>query len=274
MKTQPVICNEKDCGKGVYKSKGEIFKFKCQDHHNEAERIAKRRLRTRRLESADSENYVTTTRLKASLRMKKSRESRKSMLESIEDANVRRIATACDSIKTNRKWVLVSNALPSDFDSSKVKGKGRAMPINFVAAKIPATRTMQVLKNPETILTDVLSALKYVFPECVHVSVKILKSRPGDPPQLTHLDHQNHLRIPSKLSEFHYSAIISIENGTCLLVGKTDEQVSYDIPIHSMLLFRGDLPHAGAGYASGNTRLFISLSSEKFKVADDVFIVK
>lgn len=273
VKSTPVICNEEGCGKCVYKSVGGVVKYKCQDHHNEAGRISKRKQRKKKLESEDSETYVATTRHNANLRMKKSRDARKLMLDGIEDANVKRLATAFDSLKTNRKWVLVNNVLPDTFSNSNIKLKGRAMPINFGKTKVASTRTMQEVKNPEDILTDIMSALQHVFPECVHVAIKLLKSRAGDLSQSTHLDHQNHLPLPSKLSEFHYSAIISIEDSTSILVGKTDNQVSYDIPKYSMFLFRGDLPHAGAGYPSGNSRLFISISSDKFKVTDDVFIV-
>ena len=44
---------------------------------------------------------------------------------------------------------------------------------------------------------------------------------------------------------FHYSAVISIQDKTELLVGEARKAVQ--IPLYSMLFFRGDMPHAGAG---------------------------
>ena len=102
VKSTPVICNEEGCGKCVYKSVGGVVKYKCQDHHNEAGRISKRKQRKKKLESENSETYVATTRQNANLRMKKSRDARKLMLDGIEDANVKRLATAFDSLKMNR----------------------------------------------------------------------------------------------------------------------------------------------------------------------------
>ena len=48
---------------------------------------------------------------------------------------------------------------------------------------------------------------------------------------------------------------------------------SVDIPLYSMLFFRGDMPHAGAGYSKTNHRLFLSVSLDKFPVTENVFIV-
>ena len=59
--------------------------------------------------------------------------------------------------------------------------------------------------------------------------------------------------------------------GTILLVGEGRKTVS--IPLPSMLFFRGDITHAGAGYIVENARVFISVSSDAFPVTDDVSLV-
>ena len=82
---------------------------------------------------------------------------------------------------------------------------------------------------------DVLSALKIVFSKCVHIVVKLLTSVPGDPQQPLHRDFDKEKRPVPNLSEFHYSAIVSLEENTRLIVGRLGESI--DIPLHSMLIF-------------------------------------
>lgn len=131
---------------------------------------------------------------------------------------------------------------------------------------------MRTIRDPESFLPDVLRAVKIVFAKCDIIVAKLLISTDGDEEQLTHLDFEREeTNYVTMLSEFHYSAIISIEENTRLLVGESRKSV--DIPLYSMLLFRGDMPHAGAGYSKKNQRLFLSVSSNKFPVTDDVFLV-
>ena len=129
---------------------------------------------------------------------------------------------------------------------------------------------MQAVRIPEDILSDVLSALKIVFSKCVHIVVKLLTSFPGDPQQPLHQDFDKEKKPVPNLSEFHYSAIVSLEENTRLIVGRLRESI--DIPLHSMLIIRGDMLHAGAGYTDKNRRLFISASCDKFPVTGNVFI--
>jgi hypothetical protein len=204
--------------------------------------------------------------------MRKSREERKLQIAASENANVQRIATLLNVITNHQEYVIVPNAVSSSLIISEIKLKGRLQPINFHQKLRPWTRTMQDLKTPEDVLSDVLSALKIVFSKCVHIVVKVLTSTAGDPEQQTHTDFETDKRSLTNLSEFNYSAIISLEENTRLLIGPL--RVSVDIPLHSMLLFRGDMEHAGAAYSVKNTRLFISASCDKFPVTRDVFLVK
>jgi hypothetical protein len=92
-------------------------------------------------------------------------------------------------------------------------------------------------------------------------------------PTVTHSDFvQARSTSVRTLSHFHCSATISLEYNTQLLVGKF--RIPVCIPLHAMLFFRGDMPHAGAGYPLGNSRLFLSASSNTFPVTYDVYLVK
>ena len=129
---------------------------------------------------------------------------------------------------------------------------------------------MQEIDKPEDLIGDVLQAINYVFTGCPTIIVKLLTSQKGDRQQLLHTDYvPNDSTITMKnLNHFHYSALISIEQDTKLVIGSSLEVV--DIPLHSMLFFRGDMVHAGAAYELGNHRIFLSASSEPFPVTDDV----
>ena len=129
---------------------------------------------------------------------------------------------------------------------------------------------MQKLKNPEDILSDVLEAIRIVFSECHNIVVKLLKSEQGDTQQTSHSDYVPEFKSLRSLSQFHYSAIISIVENTKLIVGESEV---VKIPLHSMLFFRGDVAHARAGYEFGNTRLFLSASLDTFPTTDDVNLV-
>ena len=66
------------------------------------------------------------------------------------------------------------------------------------------------------------------------------------------------------------SGLISFQKNTRLLCHEENTEV--DIPLHSMLLYRGDFSHAGAAYNKKNCRLFISLSSELYPQTEDVLL--
>ena len=95
-----------------------------------------------------------------------------------------------------------------------------------------------------------------VFPGCDNVTCKLLRSRPGDPEQPTHTDYSRDRKV-SRLNAFNYSAIIAIQQNTYILVGKTRTRI--DLPIRSMICFRGDMPHAGGGYQEDHCRISLFL---------------
>ena len=246
---------------------------KCNYHMNTAFRKSKKALAKRKaLASNDPLADKAAMRESSRLRMQKYRQERRLQIMSNQNANVQRIATLIDKIKSQQEYIIVPNAVSSSLIASEIPLKGRWEPINFLQDDNSRTRTMQPVRNPEKILTDVLTALKIVFSKCIHVVVKLLTSVAGDPQQALHRDFDKEDRPVSSLSEFHYSAIISLELNTRLIVGSLRESI--DIPLHSMLLFRGDMLHAGAAYTEENRRLFISASCDKFPVTKNVYVSK
>jgi hypothetical protein len=166
-------------------------------------------------------------------------------------------------------YILISDVV-SELNASQILLTDNAEPINF-SKNHNNKRDMQTILNPRNYIPDVLDALHSVFPGCDRVIVKVIRSKSHDRPQVMHYDFNSqlvHLRVPT-LSAFHYSVIIAIEPNTHLLI----HNKRVNIPINSMICFRGNIPHAGGGYSTANTRLFISLSCAQFPVDDNVYIV-
>jgi hypothetical protein len=277
MKTCNYRYGSKICSEPCHTTKGGRLTAKCSLHLKLAAIKSNRILKKKEEETAVRSTVVMKEKaksvLESKLRMQNYREGRKLAILGITNENVRRIATSLDLIKDNKKYVIVQNVVPTSLKISDIALKGKAEPITFTNSEPPYTRTMQPLKNPELVLSDVLEAIRVVFSECIHIVVKKLKSKAGDVEQITHIDfvQKDHTTVHA-LSHFHYSAIISLEENTELLVSKLRIPVS--VPLHSMLFFRGDMPHAGAGYPLGNSRLFLSASSDTFPATEDVFLVK
>jgi hypothetical protein len=206
------------------------------------------------------------------IRTQKSIILRQMVLHSIADSEIQRIATIFDRIKKKEAYVIVPNAI-RPLTIKDIKTKGCAKPITFQAT-MPYKRTMQAVSNANDYLSSVIAALRIVFPKCDKLLVKLLKSAAGDTAQELHTDFTpGQTTQPMKdLTAFHYSALISFEKNTRLLCDMDKKEI--DIPLYSMILFRGDFRHAGAAYSKMNRRLFISLSSESFPETDDVFIHK
>jgi hypothetical protein len=153
-------------------------------------------------------------------------------------------------------WQLIKDLYVRD-----IKRIGPRDSINFTDTKIPVSRRMQLLPKPELNIPHVMTALKQAFPRCTNTVVKVITSAPGDKEQLlrTDFDLKNISNRVFDLDSFNQSAIIALQPETHLLIGEKREKK--DVPKNSMLLFRGDMPHAGGAYKKANARLFISLSS-------------
>lgn len=262
------ICNlkfgEMSCSKVCTKSFDGRYLAKCGYHLNLASRKSKKARAKKNALAKDPIADEAVKREKSRLSMRTYRQKRKLDIITIENENVMRISALIDKIKSQQEYIIVPDAVSSLVMASEIKLRKRREPINFNQKKLPWTRFMQSVKNPEDILSDVLTALKIGFSKCVHLDVKLLTSFAGDPQQALHKDFDKEIKPVVRLSEFHYSAIVSLEKDTRLTVGPLKESIN--IPLHSMLLFRGDMLHAGAAYTDKNQRLFISASCDKFPV--------
>lgn len=204
----------------------------------------------------------------------KSRQQIQDAITAIEDPRKKELCQQMARMKTEGIRHLIISDIVNEIEARGIRRTGPKDPINFTDPSARVTRHMQLVSKPHIYIPHVLDALKFTFPGCTTVLVKLLTSTNNDPPQLTHTDfdlRHIHDRV-SSLKHFHYSAIIALEPHTHILIG--EERVRIDIPVNAMLLFRGDLPHAGGGYAEANARLFISLSSSFYPLSSAVYIVK
>ena len=230
------------------------------------------------LKKVDQDRLRDDSRKSGRDRMAKSRASRKLAILSIENAVTLRIASELSEMTKMavqpKSHIMVKDVI-NGLSLSKIELSGIEEPITFGGNKVQSLRTMQNVANPHQYIASVLDALAIVFPGCTETNVKIIKSKAGDVAQITHTDFNTGLikgRVQS-LASFHYSAIIALQPSTHLLIGKVD-RVRVEIPVNSMLLFRGDCWHAGGAYTKKNSRIFISLSSDFCPLDREVYLVK
>ena len=91
----------------------------------------------------------------------------------------------------------------------------------------------------------------------------LLRSVEGCERQYDHCDRAkvNSLR-GKELSDTPLVALIALEDGARLII----EGHEYAINVNEMLIFRGDLCHAGASYATCNTRLHVYIDPKGWKM--------
>jgi hypothetical protein len=147
--------------------------------------------------------------------------------------------------------------------------------ITFSSLCGPYLRSMQEVSKMKfpLYISDIVAAVTAVLPLFRNVNLKLLKSQAGDTSQTTHTDYvppDMKIRI-ANLQEYNYSAVISIEDSTNILVGKSSSTV--DIPFHGIIFFRGDMLHAGAGFLTDNSGLFMSVSTRPFPATNDVSLL-
>jgi hypothetical protein len=208
------------------------------------------------------------------LKKKASRQKKATQLAAILDEELRSLCGKMAELKTRgTQYVLIDNVI-KDLHVLDIKRIGPGDPINFTDMKIQVSRRMQLVPKPELNIPHVMTALKQVFPRCTNTVVKVITTAPGDKEQLLHTDFdlKNISNRVFDLDSFHYSAIIALQPETHLLIGEKKDRV--DIPKNSMLLFRGDMPHAGGAYKEANASLFISLSSPFYPLSNRVYLVK
>lgn len=255
------------CARARHVTKGgNVHKF-CTFH------VMKTTALSKRVTKVLSHEESIAVREKARLKMVLHRARKKKVLEDIVDPEVQIIATQMSKLKERQLGFIIIDKVIENLDPNTIKLMGFSEPIDFTDSKAPVLRTMQEVDTPSDYIANVLKAIDIVFPGCQNQCVKMIKSLPNDLPQLTHTDFDVSLinnRV-STLSAFHYSVIITLQDETHLLIGT--ERVRQNIPVNSMIMFRGDLPHAGGGYAADNSRIFISVSSEFYPQSSSVFFV-
>ena len=201
------------------------------------------------------------------------RAKNKKILQDIVDPDVRTIATQMSKLKERKLGFIVIEKIIKNLDPNTIQLIGSVEPIDFTDSKATVLRTMQEVDTPSHYIANVLDAIDIVFPGCKNRCVKVIKSLAGDQPQLTHTDFNVKLinKRVANLNAFHYSVMIALQNETHLLIG-TDRVRQY-IPVDSMIMFRGDLPHAGDGYTADNSRIFVSVTSVFYPQSDSVYFV-
>jgi hypothetical protein len=194
--------------------------------------------------------------------MQKTRNVRKDAVADIDDGNVRRIAAELLKLSSVQRYVVIPNVVSSSLTTGGIAATGKIESITFSSPCGPYLRSMQEVSKKKfpLYISNIVAAVNIVFPLCRTVKLKVLKSQAGDTPQTTHTDYvppDMKIRI-ANLQEFHYSAVISIEENTRLLVGKSRSSV--DTPLHGMIFFRGDMLHAGADRLLAGRRRSTSLT--------------
>ena len=79
---------------------------------------------------------------------------------------------------------------------SLIKLTGEVLPINSTANQ-KSKRSMQALENPGDCISDILKAIRIVFEGCRAITVKLLKSKAGDPEQTTHTNFCRNVYVNS-----------------------------------------------------------------------------
>ena len=127
-----------------------------------------------------------------------------------------------------------------------------------------------VSRNCHPSCNDLLSAIHDIFTDS-HIHLKVIYSLPGDVAQLQHTDMLDKYTqtTPQDRRKYHYSIIVAVCKNTKLIF----EKVLIDIPVGSMIIFRGDTPHAGAAYKNYNHRFFISIAHPLYPVHKAVNLI-
>lgn len=156
----------------------------------------------------------------------------------------------------NLSWNNVSN----DINKSATAADGSTSPRRYtdMSIPLPLTNTLDYLKSIAEL------DIKKKLPEKrrTHINVNILMSavdmQPGCLPQILHVDYP----MFAETNKYDYKGpvpynfVVSIQEGTHIWVNKGDGfTVKVDIPVGSMLVFAGDLVHAGGCYNEYHVRL-------------------
>ena len=141
-----------------------------------------------------------------------------------------------DAIKNNKDYVIIDSAITDTIRMKDVRVGEELQGIVFCDQTFPSKGTMQPVTNPEYFLVDAIKAINKIFPHCPNLVIKLLKSARGDPAQVNHSDFapdDSNTASITDLKSYHYSAIISIQDDTRLLIGES--RIEAHIPKYSMI---------------------------------------
>lgn len=161
--------------------------------------------------------------------------------------------------------------------------------INTIAIKKPnyqikyhKTPSNQTLHKIREMVTSICNPIYKVHPQTCGIEFKILESKGVNVRQDAHSDNKFYTeeRDPTKRGAEHtpFSCLIALENeksptslitfkrlgGTLPLDYTVVEDQTIKLDQGEMLIFRGDLPHAGAAYKKRNRRAFMGVSTYRF----------
>ena len=265
-----VTCRAAGCDFPRHVTKNEQIVGLCLKHYKEYNSAMKLSVQLQ-VDRAHTKGNQSKNQAAKNQSKKRRREEDNDSINRIIDEETKRIAKKLITFrKRSRRFVIVKDVI-EDIGVTDLELTGAFETIIF-SSNGSLKRSMCEISNVSCV-GKVLNALKCVFPGCTEVKVKIITSLAGDPAQDTHTDYDTKFIINRvhDLKHFHYSAIVAIEDGTHLLTETDRKRV--DIPKNSMIVFRGDFPHAGGEYVKKNSRIFISISCPLAPLDSSVYIV-
>ena len=155
---------------------------------------------------------------------------------------------------------------PINFDTKQLT-RQQSTRILFDPNSCIVKETLKILSDSLAMFFTVISSEQSSPPDKFEFLYKLLKSLPNCPKQELH--HDSKQRSDSSYN-IQYSLIVAIESNTKLILSDNYE---IDIPINSMIMFRGDYMHAGASYPKINHCTFASCSNKPLEIKN-VFLAQ
>jgi hypothetical protein len=168
----------------------------------------------------------------------------------------------------------------SDDELSQLKGQVRSMRHIFNAKRNDRRRKQAPIRASNKLVRRVRDLLKVRYPLLTPANAVLLRSEAECEDQMPHCDYEQNTKFA--LIDDSYiplGVVVAIEPGTKLHVWPNSirhpsrdttpsqpiRRETIDIDVGDILIFRGDLTHAGASYGSTNHRVHIYVDSPMVK---------
>lgn len=178
-------------------------------------------------------------------------------------------------------YEIVRNAVAvSDDEVIQLKGQTRSMRHIFNAKRNDRRRKQAPIRASNKLVKRVRELLRVKYPLLTPTNAVLLRSEAGCEDQMPHCDYEQNTRF-ALIDDEHIplGVVLAIEPGTKLHVWPSSiRHPSRDttppqpicrqtihIDVGDILIFRGDLTHAGASYKSTNYRIHIYVDSPTVK---------